>query len=425
MDIIDYRTINLNRINFAEPIKVKGNCLLTKSTYSYNNSQIPIYIQSPKMTSINGIVMNETRSYIELEISKSHVGFYDFINKIDEHNIHITYTNSEEWFEQKLPMDVIDDFYNSAIKTKMNSLPTIKFKVPIYKNKKGCDIFSENGIPIEPKLVKKNTDVICILELTGIKYFKHRFECEWNVVQLKAFTNENVVRECMINEELLSDNEESEESDYCIEEKKNKVNVIKVESPTLECKEETVLTEKLEEPEEMVETEGTYNVETEGSEGSNNNVETEGSEGSNNNVETEGSEGSNNNVETEGSEGSNNNVETEGSEGSEGSNNNIETEGSEGQNNVETVGSEDSEGQECLEESEEEDSDIESDVELEELRDLDNLEEVELEEPENETKDIDELMAEINHLKQSALEKDEEVNNLKNKYKNLYQELNL
>ena len=71
--------------------------------------------------------MNETRSYIELEISKSHVGFYDFINKIDEHNIHITYTNSEEWFEQKLPMDVIDDFYNSALKTKMNSLPTIKF----------------------------------------------------------------------------------------------------------------------------------------------------------------------------------------------------------------------------------------------------------------------------------------------------------
>jgi hypothetical protein len=52
---------------------------------------------------------------------------------------------------------------------------------------------------------------------------------------------------------------------------------------------------------------------------------------------------------------------------------------------------------------------------------LDNLEEIELNEPKN----INELMNEINELKQRALEKDEEVTNLKNKYKNLYQELNL
>ena len=136
MDIIDYRTINLNRIDYSDPVKVKGNCLLTRASYKYNNKQIPIYIQTPKMKAINGIVMNETRSYIELEISRKDINFYDFINKIDEHNIHITFNNSEEWFEQKLPMDVIDDFYNSPIKSKMNALPTIKFKVPIYKNKK-------------------------------------------------------------------------------------------------------------------------------------------------------------------------------------------------------------------------------------------------------------------------------------------------
>ena len=227
MDILDYKKINLNRICFNEPVKVKGNCLLTKATYSYNNSQIPIFIQTPKMKTTTGLVINETRNYIELEISKNHINFYDFINKIDEHNVHITFNNSEEWFEQKLPMDVIDDFYNSPIKmTKMNTFPTIKLKVPLYKNNKGCALFSENNTPLDPKMIKKNTEVICILELAGIKYFKHRFECEWQVVQLKAFVNSNITRECMIRDELLSDHEEEEEENiFCIEEKKQKNNL--------------------------------------------------------------------------------------------------------------------------------------------------------------------------------------------------------
>lgn len=346
MEILDYRTINLNRINFSDPIKVKGNCLLTKSSYNYNNTQIPIYIQTPKMTSTNGLIINDTRSYIELEINRNHVSFYDFINKLDEHNINITYNNSEDWFEQKLPMDVIDDFYNSPIKmTKMNTFPTIKFKVPIYKNKKGCDIFSDTGNPIDPQSIKKNTDVICILELGGIKYYKHRFECEWNVTQIKAFTNDNVVRECMVREELLSDNEE-DHTDFSIEQKKNKNEDVETVDIELDNNQEECIKEVLEE----------------------NNVE---------NIEI--------NVE--------NNVEEE---------ENIE-------NNVEEVLEENIENNE-----EEESEDI--------IDELEGLEEIELE---NDSKDIETLMNEINLLKKRAMEKDEEVNNLKNKYKNLYQELNL
>ena len=116
MDILDYRTINLNRVIYNEPIKVKGNCLLTQTKYNYNEKNIPIYIQTSRMKTINGLVMNDTRSYIELEINKNHVSFYDFINSLDEHIVNVTYTNSENWFEQKLPLDVIEDFYNSPVK---------------------------------------------------------------------------------------------------------------------------------------------------------------------------------------------------------------------------------------------------------------------------------------------------------------------
>ena len=360
MDILDYRTINLNRIVYNEPCKVKGNCLMTQTKYNYNERNIPIYIQTPRMKTINGLVMNDTRSYIELEINKNHVNFYDFINSLDEHNVNITYTNSENWFEQKLPLDVIEDFYNSPVKmTKMNTLPTIKLKVPIYKTKKNCEIFSENGQTLEGKQITKNTDVICILELSGIKYYKHRFECEWNVVQIKAFVNDDVIRECMVREDLLSDNED-ESTEYSIEEKKNK------NTKQIMLTEEIIPNQNLD----------TINV---------------------NKVDSENIE----NVE-----------ELENIEESE----NVE----ELANNDESENVEESENREESENVNELDE-LDEFEELEELEELDNLEEIELNEPKN----INELMNEINELKQRALEKDEEVTNLKNKYKNLYQELNL
>ena len=59
----------------------------------------------------------------------------------------------------------------------------------------------------------------------------------------------------------------------------------------------------------------------------------------------------------------------------------------------------------------------------------DNLQEVELmnEPSENEYQntDINILIKEISELKKKNLEKDKQVNNLKNKYKSLYSELNI
>ena len=188
MKVIDYKNVSLGKINYSNPIKNKGSTsLLSKISYNYNNEDIPLYVQTPKLNVASDIVVNNTRTYIELELDKEHINFYEFINNIDDNNIRTTYQNSEEWFDQQLPMDIIDDFYTTPIRMRdYNKAPVIKLKLPVYKNKKSCDIFENNGIPIELNMIKKDIQVICILELKGIKYFKQRFECEWSVVQTQG-----------------------------------------------------------------------------------------------------------------------------------------------------------------------------------------------------------------------------------------------
>ena len=213
MKVIDYKKVNINKINYHNPVKTAGGSQISKTFYRHNGEEIPIYIQTPRLKNISNLEVNDSKTFIELELDKKHINFYEFINNIDDNNITETHAKSEDWFEQKLPMDVIDDFYKTNIKMRRyNKAPVIKFKLPLGKNKK-CDIFGDDLQPIDISQIKKNMDVICILELQGIKFFKQRFETEWNVVQLRAYLNseENKPRECLIDESLLSDAEMGED----------------------------------------------------------------------------------------------------------------------------------------------------------------------------------------------------------------------
>ncbi len=215
MKVIDYKKVNINKINYHNPVKTAGGSQISKTFYRHNGEEIPIYIQTPRLKNISNLEVNDSKTFIELELDKKHINFYEFINNIDDNNITETHAKSEDWFDQKLPMDVIDDFYKTNIKMRRyNKAPVVKFKLPLGKNKK-CDIFGDDLQPIDISQIKKNMDVICILELQGIKFFKQRFETEWNVVQLRAYLNteDNKPRECLIDESLLSE----AEGDYELE----------------------------------------------------------------------------------------------------------------------------------------------------------------------------------------------------------------
>ena len=104
---------------------------------------------------------------------------------------------------------------------KYNKSPVVKFKIPVdSKNNKTCDVFGENLMPIQLSEIKKDMEVICILELQGIKFFKQRFETEWNIIQLRTYNNRKLMNECLINESFLSDHEDNVEEDKTIENNK-------------------------------------------------------------------------------------------------------------------------------------------------------------------------------------------------------------
>ena len=469
MKVLDYKKFSCSKIIYNSPIKSKGGCLLSKMNYSYNNEEIPIYIQTPKLKVAYDLINNDSRSFLELEIDKEHIHFYEFINNIDDKNIENVHSKSEIWFDKKIPMDVIDDFYTTPIKMrKINKTPTIKFKIPLLKNNKGCDLFGEDSKPITFDLIKKNIDVICILELVGIKFYKQRFECEWNVVQLRAYTNNKSIRECLIDESFLSDNEEEENvfkiNDIDIKEndklsetnlikenndvKNIKINLNNKEDESIEKNEEKNNESSYKNEESLVmHLTGNLNE---------NNIKKENQEEEHQNAENKAEVNKEEvNKQEENKEEVNKEEQNQEEENQEEGNNN---------SNINDLNDEEIIESDYNSETESDfqsDSDIEINNEelnneMDEDEELlcegleDNLSEVPLnvtftdekfesetidlenensnnseDEKEKEKHNISDLMTQIEKFKKLAFEKDEEVNNLKNKYKTLYSELNI
>ena len=95
--------------------------------------------------------------------------------------------------------------------SKLEKAPNVKFKIPVSKGRPICEIFGENARPLEHSLVTKDTEVICILQLVGIKYYKQRFECDWQVIQMRAFIDDFIPKTCLIDESLMTDFEKEPE----------------------------------------------------------------------------------------------------------------------------------------------------------------------------------------------------------------------
>tara|TARA_B100000787_G_C16186587_1_gene295018 strand:- start:757 stop:1767 length:1011 start_codon:yes stop_codon:yes gene_type:complete len=197
--ITDYKDIDINQIELTTPEKIKG------SHYSfakYNGEDI--YIKTPMLTNLSGIVKLDTRCYMELDMDTSNIEtneFYEFFSNFDDNNILKIHKESLNWFKKPFPLDIVEEFYTSPLKHKTN--PKLKIKIPVVKNKIDCQIYDKNNISITN--CTKNFKVICVLKFVGLKFLSQQVISEWIPIQIK--TNEianDITMEYLIDDTFIN-----------------------------------------------------------------------------------------------------------------------------------------------------------------------------------------------------------------------------
>ena len=71
--------------------------------------------------------------------------------------------------------------------------------------------FGDNSRPLGVEHIKKDIDVVCILELIELNIINKDLNVNGKVIQMRAFINDYVPKACLIDETLMTDFEKEPE----------------------------------------------------------------------------------------------------------------------------------------------------------------------------------------------------------------------
>jgi hypothetical protein len=209
-EVYKYDDIDFSKLKFTKPEKRHN---VYYSNISYGDK--PFFLQTSKLKIISDIEsMNMKLPSIEFQILGDNLDLYDLFMQLDDKIVKTTYSKGEEWFNQNIPLENIEEMYKCICKPlKKYKNPTIRFKLPLENDEILSKIYDQNRKIVNIKDIKKEQEAICIVHIRGIKFMKQQYICDIYINQMKIYVPKNndflIPDECIIND--LDENNSDEE----------------------------------------------------------------------------------------------------------------------------------------------------------------------------------------------------------------------
>lgn len=204
--------VDVSHLTFSEvKIREPNN---TKTVYINHSDGSPLFIQTPWMTSYNGVSL-PLPEYADPERPKysvnwSLIGHHDAqsemsvftqcLQNIETRILEEAHSRSMEWFRKKsVSMEVLRSaMFNAMVKFRtdkdtgeelLDKPPSFKTSVPFYDNEFKCTLFNENKEAFHTDLDDHAGGRIharAILKLNNLWFNGNSFGCKWSIVQLET-----------------------------------------------------------------------------------------------------------------------------------------------------------------------------------------------------------------------------------------------
>jgi len=211
-----------------DKIKIKTPKALQGGTYCANlevdNS--PLIIQTPKCKTKNGIHRTAKQIYCDLVLDRDHQAFLDWMEKLQDRVRNLILENSSKWFHESPSMDEIEYNWNDSIRTRKDYYLIRSFvHKPKGISKVSLQIFDTDENQLSIDQVDSNKNVICILEIIGLKFSSNSFHLEICLRQMMVINEKPLFNKCLIKLDSKKNNGEKivEKEDLVTENLENNV----------------------------------------------------------------------------------------------------------------------------------------------------------------------------------------------------------
>jgi hypothetical protein len=177
--------------------------------YSYCESKQPLYIQSTKTNSKQGIVISGKKAHIDLLITTSDIDseFTEWFANLEKRSVDLLYEKRHLWFTQELDRTDIENSFTSPIRAYKTGNFLIRVNLEPNRNFThiqpfSCKIFDENKKSVAVDYIKAEQSIISIIEFQGIRFTSRNFQIELLLRQVLVVPDVPLFETCVIKETL-------------------------------------------------------------------------------------------------------------------------------------------------------------------------------------------------------------------------------
>jgi hypothetical protein len=238
------------KLVLTKPVSVAGGNYFIR----FVNQGTPLYIQSPKCKTRQGIVKGGKKFYTDLIFTSENDAFIRWIENLESYCHQYIFKNREQWFDGDLEIHDIENYFTSPLKLyKAGKCYLLRANVASALGKVTLNIYDEDENKIDPESIGENHELMTILEVQGIKCSARSFQIDIEIRQMMVLKTENLFEKCIIRKGLSK----FDSLGHSQEKTSTETNTLDEEEPELEAVTETdinlgILTSNSEEESEGV-----------------------------------------------------------------------------------------------------------------------------------------------------------------------------
>lgn len=191
-------TFQFDRVGLLQPNGLSGGSYLTKIQYMKQ----PLYIQTPKTMSKQGIVISGKKAHIDLLLSNDDAEFLEWMENLETRVIALLFEKRNMWFNTELEMSDIENSFTSPIRPfKGGKSYLVRVNVESCKQPLSgfqCKVFDEHEHAVALEYIKPEHKIISILEVLGVKFTSRSFQLELSLKQSLVLADKPLFDACVI-----------------------------------------------------------------------------------------------------------------------------------------------------------------------------------------------------------------------------------
>ena len=196
IQVNDMVNFDFSNISLKSPKPIQGGSFLSSIKHNSN----ALIIQTPKIKTKKGITQTSKHVYTDLVFENDQSEFVDWIENLEERVRDIILSKSETWFHEPVTLDEIEYNWNNSVRTYKQTKQLLR--TFIHKNKGvSSSILKIYDVDYNTKHINditKDTSIICILEVIGLKFSSTSFQMDFCLRQAMLLEDKPIFNEPLI-----------------------------------------------------------------------------------------------------------------------------------------------------------------------------------------------------------------------------------